>query len=159
MANIEFSTKNIRRVPIKRNNLFYSEESFNFETEIGKNYIETDVNQTIVLFSVDLSKTNTSAIYGETRKDEIVFFPPVELHVIYEIQDSELKTYDKTKSDSEQSDDIYYGRYMSKLYYLGEVGTEDVVSSLKFDRILDYVDTELVFERTEDNETAKDKLL
>ena len=70
----------------------------------------------------------------------------------------ELKTYDKTKSDSEQSDDIYYGRYMSKLYYLGEVGTEDVISSLKFDRILDYVDTELIFEKTEDNESAKDKL-
>lgn len=117
MANIEFNTKNIRRVPIKRNNLFYSEESFNFETEIGKNYIETDVNQTIVLFSVDLSKTNTSAIYGETRKDEIVFFPPVELHVIYEIQDSELKTYDKTKNIGSyvKSGKLVFGVYQATL--------------------------------------------
>ena len=34
---------------------------------------------------------------------------------------------------------------MSKLYYVGEVGTNDKVSSIKFDKILDYVDTDLVF--------------
>ena len=98
MSNIEFNTNNVRRNPIKRNNLFYSDESFNFETEIGKNYLETDVNQTVVLFSVDLSKTNYNAIYGETNQGGIVFYPPVELHVIYEIQNSELKSYEKTKN-------------------------------------------------------------
>lgn len=95
---MKFNTNPIRKNPITRNNLFYSESSFNLDTEIGKNYLETDVNQTIVLFSVDLSKTNLNAVYGETKKDEIVFFPPVELHVIYEIDESELKTYDKSKN-------------------------------------------------------------
>ena len=45
---------------------------------------------------LDLSKTNSSAIYGETKKDSIVFFPPVELHVIYEIENGELRSYEKT---------------------------------------------------------------
>ena len=40
MANLKFNTKNIKRVPINRNNIFYSEESFAFEGAIGKNYIE-----------------------------------------------------------------------------------------------------------------------
>ena len=59
----------------------------------------------------------------------------------------EFKTYntESGKSDLEQVNDIYYGRFMSKLYYLGEVGQTDIVSSIKFDKILDYVDTELVF--------------
>ena len=98
MSNILFNGNGSRRNPIKRNNLFYSEESFQLESEIGKNYLETDVNQTIILFSVDLSKTNRTALYNETRKDEIVFFPPVELHVLYEIQDGEMKSYDKNKN-------------------------------------------------------------
>lgn len=114
---MNFNTTQIRRNPIKRNNLFYSEESFNFEMEIGKNYLETDVNQTIVLFSVDLSKTNYSAIYGETKKDEIVFFPPVELHVLYEIQDGELRSYDKTKNVGSyvKSGKLNFGIYQSTL--------------------------------------------
>ena len=96
--NMSFTANKIKRNPIKRNNLFYSEESFNFENEIGRNYLETDVNQTIILFSVDLSKTNRNAIYNETKKDEIIFYPPVELHVLYEIQKGELKSYDKSKN-------------------------------------------------------------
>ena len=98
MGNIEFNVNKVKKNPINRNSLFYSEESFNFETEIGKNYLETDVNQTIILFSVDLSKTNINSIYNETKKDGVVYHPPVELHVLYEIQPGELMSYDKTKN-------------------------------------------------------------
>lgn len=117
MANIEFNTRKVMKNPIKRNNLFYSEDSYNFEMEIGKNYLETDVNQTIILFSVDLSKTNSSVIYGETKKDEIVFFPPIELNVIYEIQNGELRSYDKTKNVGSyvKSGRLIFGIYQSSL--------------------------------------------
>lgn len=67
-----------------------------------------------------------------------------------------FKSYDKDKKDNDQINDIYYGRYMSKLYYVGEVGTNDKVSSIKFDKILDYVDTDLVFnEKGSERQTDK----
>ena len=67
-----------------------------------------------------------------------------------------FKSYDKNKTDNAQINDIYYGRYMSKLYYVGEVGTNDKVSSIKFDKILDYVDTDLVFnEKGSERQTDK----
>lgn len=91
--------KNIpRRVPINRNNLFYSEEDFAFEREVGKNYIEQDMNQTVVLYQVDLDKTNADALYGETQANQVVYKPPVEIHCVYEISEPELKSYDKTKN-------------------------------------------------------------
>ena len=40
----------------------------------------------IVTYEVDLQKTNRDSIYGETKPNQIVFRPPVELHVMYEIQ-------------------------------------------------------------------------
>lgn len=98
MANLEFNTTNIRRNPINRNNLFYSEESYQFEMEIGKNYLEQDMNQTVILYEVDLTKTNLDSLYGESKKDGIVFKTPVELHVVYTIEQPELKSYDKTKN-------------------------------------------------------------
>ena len=54
--------------------------------EIGSNYLEQDVNQTIVLYEVDLTKTNLDAVYNEAKSNSIVFKTPVELHVIYEIE-------------------------------------------------------------------------
>ena len=71
MAKLNFNTNNIKRVPINRNNIFYSEESFAFEGAIGKNYIEQDMNQTAVLYSVDASSSNINDTYGETKSDNV----------------------------------------------------------------------------------------
>ena len=77
MSNLKFNTKNIKRVPINRNNIFYSEESFSFEGDIGKNYIEQDMNQTAVLYQVDVAETNIHDVYGETQSDSVQFKTPV----------------------------------------------------------------------------------
>lgn len=95
---MEFNKNIPRRVPINRNNLFYSEEDFAFEREVGKNYIEQDMNQTVVLYQVDLDKTNADALYGETKANQVVYKAPVEIHCVYEISEPELKSYDKTKN-------------------------------------------------------------
>ena len=73
MSNIEFNTNKTKKVPINRNNLFYSEKDFQYEMEIGRNYLEQDVNQTIVLYEVDLTKTNLDAVYSESKSNAIVF--------------------------------------------------------------------------------------
>ena len=95
---MEFNKNIPRRVPINRNNLFYSEDDFAFEREVGKNYIEQDMNQTVVLYQVDLDKTNPDALYGETQANQVVYKAPVEIHCVYEISEPELKSYDKTKN-------------------------------------------------------------
>ena len=66
--------------------------------EIGKNDLEQDMNQTVILYEVDLQKTNLNSLYGESKKDGIIFKTPVELHVVYTLEQSELKSYDKTKN-------------------------------------------------------------
>ena len=98
MANLKFNTKNIKRVPINRNNIFYSEESFAFEGAIGKNYIEQDMNQTAVLYQVDAAETNIHDVYGETQSDSVQFKTPVEFHCVYTVEQPELKAYDKNKN-------------------------------------------------------------
>jgi hypothetical protein len=95
---MEFNTTNIRRKnPINRNPLFYSEEDYLFELEIGQEYLQQDVNQTVILYQVDYENTNNDDIYHEAQKDNIRFKTPVEINVIYEIEPSELQAYDKSK--------------------------------------------------------------
>jgi hypothetical protein len=97
VANLKFNTNNIRRVPINRNSLFYDAETFALEREIGKDYIEQDIGQTVVLYQVDASQTQTDAVYGESSSDEVAFKTPVEIPCTYKIEEPELKSYDKSK--------------------------------------------------------------
>lgn len=85
------STK--KRVPIKRNTKFFSQEDFDLEIGFASEYIEQDANQTIILYRVDLSNTKVNDIYKEAKKESIRFLPPIELPVVYEIDDAELKSY------------------------------------------------------------------
>lgn len=79
--------------PISRNNLFYSKEDFDMEMGILTDYLEEDTNQTVVVYQVDLVKTQQNNIYKDSKK-QVRFKMPVEIPCLYEISDSQLKSYD-----------------------------------------------------------------
>lgn len=94
---MEFNNDNIkRRNPITRNSKYISETYYNYEMAIARNYIEQVVGQTIVLYEVDLENTKVDDIYMDSKKNEIKFKTPIELPVLYEIEDATLKQYEKT---------------------------------------------------------------
>ena len=82
-----------------KNNLFYSEEDFFYETDLVERYIEEDLNQSVVLYEVDRSKTNVNAIYKEATKGNIRYKAPKEIPCMYEIKDSETKSFDNKSSN------------------------------------------------------------
>lgn len=86
------------KTPINRNNLFYSDQDFQFETDLVMGYIEEDLNQTVVLYSVDRKNTQTDALYKSANQG-IRFMPPVEVPCMFEIEASQLKSYD-TKTNN-----------------------------------------------------------
>lgn len=86
---------------VNRNSLFYSEQDYQFETDILSNYLEEDTNQTIVLYEVDRRQTNINDIYKETPdRNSIRFKPPKELPCLYEIKEAETKSYDTKTSNA-----------------------------------------------------------
>lgn len=121
MANLEFNINKTPKVPINRNNLFYDETSFQYEMNIASNYLEQDVNQTIVLFQVDIEKSNLDDTYGESKKDAIIFKPPIELHCIYEIEEGTLESYAKNTSlgDYVKQGKMTFGVFQHTLDELG----------------------------------------
>lgn len=84
--------------PINRNNLFYSEEDFEYEISIIMDYLEEDTNQTVVVYEVDRKNTNMNEIYQESNSN-IRFKIPREIPCLYEIKDAELRTYDSKTSN------------------------------------------------------------
>lgn len=123
MSNITLNRKASRNVPIERNNLFFSKDDFDFDMEIGMDYLCEDVNQTIVLYQVDLERTNLSSSYNEGQERRVVTKTPVEIHALYKIDQAEMKSYDKSKNMAGymQTGKLTFGTYQQ---FLDEVGAE-----------------------------------
>ena len=99
MAEIKITaSSSVRHVPITRNSLFYDARAMEFDIDAGKDYVEQDMGQRVILYSVDMSKTQSDALYGEANASQIVCRPPIEVPCVYNIEEPELKSFDKTKN-------------------------------------------------------------
>ena len=57
---VKLSTNNIKRKnPINRNNLFFSEPQMEVQLGFGMEYVNRVINQTVVLYEIDMDKTKT----------------------------------------------------------------------------------------------------
>ena len=83
---------NMNKLPITRLNKFFSEDDFNLNITIGQEYLG-DINMTLILFSVDPTKTDIDDVYGEVGKDKIQFHPPVEFNGLVKIDDAKNNSY------------------------------------------------------------------
>lgn len=73
-------------------------EDYRLDIEMGREGIEGDNNFVVVLYRVDRENTSSDDVYGEAGKDEIRYFPPVELIVMPTFEDAENKTYNPNGS-------------------------------------------------------------
>lgn len=85
-----------RKSKLTRNTIFYSENNYNFDLKIGMDYVNQDMNQTVLVFQVDRTKTQTINIYGETiNESSISYKDPVEINVVLLLDEAANKSYDK----------------------------------------------------------------
>lgn len=78
--------------------MFYSDNNFNFDLKVGMDYVKQDLNQTILVYKVDRTKTQIVNIYGETVDNKSISYnDPVEINVILLLEEAENKSYDKSQ--------------------------------------------------------------
>jgi hypothetical protein len=88
-----------RKSKIVRNTFFYSENDYNFETQIGLDYISQDMNQSVFVFQVDRDKTEVLDLYGESvGENSISYKEPVEINVVFKLDAATNKSYDKSQN-------------------------------------------------------------
>jgi hypothetical protein len=81
------------KIPINRLNKFFSENDFDLNISIGEEYLHGDLNMKLVLFRVDVSKTNIDDVYAEVGKDKIQYLPPVEFNALVRIEEPKNNSY------------------------------------------------------------------
>lgn len=106
-----------RRIPINRINKFFSNEDFDLDISMGREAIEGDGNFVVILYRVDRENTSSDDLYGEASKDNIRFFPPVELRVIPTLEEAENKAYNSGAGSLRylQDGNLSFGIYESQL--------------------------------------------
>jgi len=108
-----------RNVPITRLGKFFGGEDFALDVSIGREWLEGDMNFTLVLYKVDKTKTNTDDVYGEAVKDGIKFLPPVEFKGLVKIVAPENKNLGTSKLDQMEPGNLTVSVYQSQLDELG----------------------------------------
>jgi len=108
-----------RNVPITRLGKFFGGEDFALDVNIGREWLEGDMNFTLILYKVDRQKTNTDDVYGEAVKDGIKFQPPVEFKGYVKIMSPENKNLGTSKLDQTEPGNLQVSVYQSHLAELG----------------------------------------
>jgi hypothetical protein len=107
---------NQNKIPINRVNKFFSGEDFKLEVEMGREAIEGDGNFVVILYRVNRELTTTDDVYGEAGKDEIRYYPPIELRVQPIIEEAENKSYNSNGSLRYLEDgNLSFGIYLAQL--------------------------------------------
>jgi hypothetical protein len=108
-----------KNIPINRSNKFFSGDDFDLEIDFGREWLEGDINIKIILFQVDRVKTDGD-FYGEARKGEIHFLPPVEISVNFKMDEPQNKSYNPDGSlRYKEHGNITFGVYEKHLKELG----------------------------------------
>jgi hypothetical protein len=81
------------KLPITRLSKFFSQDDFDINIQMGREYLHGDLNMKLVLYCVDRSKTDNDAVYAEAGADEIKYFPPVEINALVKIEEPKNVTY------------------------------------------------------------------
>ena len=102
-------------VPITRLGKFFGGEDYSLDISMGQEWLEGDMNFTLVLYKVDKTKTNTDDVYGESVKDGIKFYPPVEFKGLVKIVAPENKNLGTSKLDQMEPGNLTVSVYQSQL--------------------------------------------
>lgn len=143
---------NNNKIPINRLNRYYDEDDFKMELEMAREVIEEDMNITIVLYRINMAETDVDDLYGETKKNGVRFFPPVELAVIPKIAQAENKTYNTNGT-------LRYQQYGNLEFTVLQVMLDEMDIDISYGDIVGYADFESnikYFEVTDDGKIFSD---
>jgi len=124
-------------VPITRVGKFFGADDYNLDIDMGMEYMDGDLNMTVVLYRIDRKKTKKDDVYGEAPSDGIVFMPPIEITGIVQILESTMKQLGTSKIEQKEPGNLKLSLYQKQLDdlnieilkgdYLGYYVTEDKV--------------------------------
>lgn len=121
-------------VPITRLGRFFGGEDYSLDIDMGQEWLEGDMNFTVILYRIDRYKTKSDDVYGEALQDGIQFLPPVELKGYVKISSPTNQTIGKSRVELEEPGNLQFSIYQKYL--------DDLQVDVAFGDYLGYYETE-----------------
>jgi hypothetical protein len=121
-------------VPITRLGRFFGGEDFALDVGMGQEWLEGDMNFTIILYRVDRYKTKTDDVYGEVVEDGVKFLPPIELKGLVKVVAPTNQKLGNSKLRQEEPGNMTFSVYQKQL--------DDLEVDILFGDYLGYYETE-----------------
>lgn len=117
------------KVPITRLNKFFSGNDMSLEVELGREWLEGDMNFTLILYRIDRYKTKNDEVYGEALKDGIKFHPPIEFKAYVKILQPENKFIGSSSVVQTEPGNMNFSVYEKTLEEMGiEINLGDYIA-------------------------------
>ena len=102
-------------VPITRLGRFFGGEDFALDVGMGQEWLEGDMNFTVILYRVDRYKTKTDDVYGEVVEDGVKYLPPIELKGLVKIVAPTNQKLGNSKLRQEEPGNMTFSIYQKQL--------------------------------------------
>lgn len=106
-------------VPITRLGKFFGAEDFSLDLEMGIEWLNGDMNFTVILYRIDRTKSKVDDVYGEVVKDGIQFLAPVELQGLVQVMAPTPKLLGNSKVEIHEPGNMKFSIYQKTLDDLG----------------------------------------
>ena len=106
-------------VPITRLGKFFGGEDYTLDVGMGQEWLEGDMNFTVVLYRIDRYKTKTDDVYGEVLEDGIQFMAPIELKGYVQVLAPTNKFLGSSRVEQLEPGNMKFSIYQKQLDDLG----------------------------------------
>jgi hypothetical protein len=109
--------KQIENIQDDRYGLFMTQNSFDLDIMYGRNYLQTDNVQTVIIHRVNINQTEVHKLYGQAKTKDKKFLPPVRLSVMVDVEDGKQEFYGGGIGGIARDDtgNIRFGVYLKEL--------------------------------------------
>ncbi len=100
-----------------RYGMFMTENSFDLEVMYGRNFLKNDNIQWVILHRIDLLKTKSHSLYGQSKPVDKSFMDPIKLSIMITVEDGEQAYYGDYQGGitRDQGGNLIFGIYLKEL--------------------------------------------
>lgn len=101
----------------QRYGMFVTDNSIDLDIMYGRNFLQTDNAQEVIIHRVNIVETKTHQLYGQAKTKDKKFFPPVRISVMVNVEEGKQVNYGDNQGGIARDDsgNISFGVYLKEL--------------------------------------------
>jgi hypothetical protein len=109
--------KDLQDIQTDRYGMFMTDNSFDLDVMYGRNYLQTDNVNTIIIHRINVIESKSHALYGQAKPKDKKYLPPVKIFVMPNVEEGKQENYGGNPGGIARDDTgkLTFGVYLKEL--------------------------------------------